>query len=173
VEKEAVGFDGRSITYRVSADDWGAAMVQLRRRSRGAWLLWFLPVAFGLLGIIDLASGDLLGAGLIVGALFMAAFAFSARFNGRLIQGQIGRFIGQMTTLTVTDDGLSYSGGPTTGTLDWSGVYDVTVGPQVVVVSRGRLISWAIIPRSAFASDREIDQFLAAVEAGRNNARVT
>lgn len=168
-----MGFDGRSITYRASADDWGAAMLQLRRRSRGAWLLWALPIAFGLLGIIDLAIGDLLGVGLIAGALFMAAFAFSARFNGRLIKGQIGRLVGQPTTLTITEDGLSYSAGPTTGTLEWSGVHDVTVGSQVVVVSRSRLISWAIIPRSAFANDQEIDQFRAAIEAGRDNARVT
>jgi hypothetical protein len=168
-----VGFDGRSITYRTSANDWGAAMVQLRRRSRGAWLLWVLPMAFGILGIVDLAIGGLLGIGLIVGALFMAAFAFSARFNGRLIKGKIGPLEGQPTTLTVTTDGLSYSAGPTKGTLQWSGVRDVTVGSQVVVVSRSRLISWATIPRSAFDSDQEIDQFRDAVEAGRNNAPVT
>jgi hypothetical protein len=165
-----VGFDGRSITYSASADDWGAAMVQLRRRQRGTWLLWVLPVAFGFLGVVDLATGDLLGVGLIAGAVFMAAFAFSARFNGLLMKGQISRLMGQLTTLTITDDGLSYTAGPTTGTLDWSGVYDVTVGPKVVVVSRGRLLSWAIIPRSAFASDQEIDQFLAAVESRRAGA---
>jgi len=166
-----VGFDGKTITYSPAAEDWGAAMVLLRRRSPRAWLQWSLPLVFVVAGIANiLVVRDWGGPFLLMLAALLLTYGYSAWFNGYLLRSQLRRLVGHPAALTLAEDGLHYAGGPSTGTLAWSAVHDVIVDRRVVVVTRDRSVSWAIIPRTAFGGDTEVEAFRQAVEAARDRA---
>ncbi len=168
--RPATGFDGTSITYQATADDWGQAIVRLRRRASVVPFWWLLPAGFVVLGLVNLSLGEWVGAvALVIGAL-MALVLNSGRVNGFIIRRQIRPLIEHPVTLTIADDGLHAKAGPSAWSLAWSGVHDVIVDPHVVMVARARTISWAIIPRTAFRSDAEVAAFRGQVIERRDRA---
>jgi hypothetical protein len=169
-----MGFDGKTITYAASAGDWGAAIVRLRRSWRWWPLLWLGPLGIGLVGVYAYLSGQWgLGGGLVGLALYMFATFNSARLNGLLIRGQLRSLVGQTVTITIAEDGLLFAAGPSTGTLDWSAVHDVIEDHRVVIITRFKTVSWAIIPRAAFDGPQEIEMFRGDIRRRRDLARQT
>ncbi len=166
-----MGFDGTTITYVASAGDWGAGIVRLRRGSRWWPLSWLIPILFGLFGMYRMATGDVVAIALLFGAAFMFMALNSAWFNGVLIKRQLKSMVGQTSTITLAEDGLRYKAGPATGTLDWDAVHDVIVDRRVVMVTRDKAVSWAIIPKSAFDDDGQIEAFQTEIRRRRDLAR--
>jgi hypothetical protein len=167
------GFDGTSITYQATADDWGQAIVRLRRRASSVPFWWLLPAGFVILGLVNLSLGEWVGAvALVIGGL-MALVLNSGRVNGFIIRRQIRPLIEHPVTLTLADDGLQAKAGPSAWSLAWSGVHDLIVDPHVVMVTRAKTISWSIIPRTAFRSDGEVATFRQTIIERRDRARRT
>ena len=145
------------------------------RLRRGSWwspLLWLFPLVVGLAGVYRLVLGDW---ALAVGMLSAAAITFagynSARINGWLVKRQLRSSFGQTVTITLADDGLHFVAGPSTGTLAWSAVHDVIEDRMVVIITRDKAVSWAIIPRTAFAGEKQVEAFRAVIRRRRDEAR--
>lgn len=167
-----MGFQRDTITYAAAADDWGAAIVRLRRGWWWSPILWLFPLVVGLVGAYEFVLGDwALAVGLGSGAAIMFAGYNSARVNGWLVKRQLKSLVGQTATITLADDGLHFVAGPSTGSLAWSAVYDVIDDRRVVIITRDKAVSWAIIPRATFADEREVEAFRAVIRRRRDEAR--
>ena len=156
----------------MSAGDLGAGIVLLRRGSRSTWISLVIPAGVGLYGFYRLVTG-----GTIVGLLLLAlaastfAFMYSGRLNGLMVRRQFRPLMAHPITLTVSDGGLDFTSGPGSGHLDWSAVHDVKEDRRVLVITRDATMSWAIIPKAAFAGEDEVNEFREAVLRRRDGAR--
>lgn len=168
-----MGFDGHRITYVASADDRGAAIVRMRQPSRWSPLLWLLSLGMGLAGVYGIVIGAWsMAAGMVVGAAvaFVGAGYHSVRFTSWLA-GRQSSDVGQEVTLSLGDAGLEFEVGARAGTLAWPDVDEVIDDRSVVVVTRDRTRSWAIIPKSAFAGPDQVEAFCGAIRKRRDQAR--
>ena len=135
-------------------------------------MLWLIPLGFGLFAILQFILGDwAMAIAFVVAAVVTFAGYNSARLNGWLLKRQLKSALGQTVTLTLADDELRYVAGPSTGTLAWSAVHDVIEDRKVVIITREATVSWAIIPRAAFADETEIAAFIESIRRRRDQAR--